>query len=81
MRMFHDVDFDSRLQGKKNDQQTNFLGLRSQVLSLFYLGSSLSVLLPLIVYAYLGTFRAIEVMTIVKRVASEAQAILCRHLP
>ncbi len=56
MRMFHDVDFDSRLQGKKNDQQTNFLGLRSQTLSLFYLGSSLSVLLPLIVYAYLGTF-------------------------
>jgi hypothetical protein len=56
MRMFHEVDFDSRLQSKKNDQQTGFLGLRSQVLSLFYLASSLSLLLPLIVYAYLGTF-------------------------
>ena len=56
MRLFRAVDFDSRLQSKNPGKQAGLLGLSSQALSLFYLGCSLSVLLPLIVYAYLGTF-------------------------
>lgn len=56
MTLLHKVNFISRLQSKKNDGQAGYLGLRSQALPLLYLGISISIVLPIIVYAYLGTF-------------------------
>lgn len=56
MTFLQKLNFVSRLPSKKKDEQARYGRLRSQVLSLFYLGASLSIVLPLIVYAYLGTF-------------------------
>jgi hypothetical protein len=56
MTFLQRLNFVSRLQSNKKDEQAGYGRLRSQILTLFYLGVSLSIVLPLIVYAYLGTF-------------------------
>lgn len=56
MHLFHKVKFTPRMQNRGDSQGAVYFGLHSQTSFLLYLGTSISVTLPLMVYAYLGTF-------------------------
>lgn len=56
MNLLHKVKFSPRLQNSINGERAVYFGLHPQASFLLYLGNSISVALPLIVYAYLGTF-------------------------
>lgn len=56
MNLSDKVKFSSRLQSSINDKHAVYFDLGSQALFLLYLGTGISITLPLLIYAYLGTF-------------------------